>query len=113
MHVEPDNTGWPGPGALTVRSSFRALEWRVDGSVGRLMDHGALREDCGVTTHPRLLFDASGHLVNPVLELETPDLHTRDTHRQNTDAEPMLLARFQRLLTYVSHGSNEFLRVVG
>jgi len=96
-----------------VRSRFRALEWRVHVSVGRLKDHDVLREDCGVTTRPRLLIDASGQMVNPGAEVETPDLHTRDTHRQNTDAEPMLLARFQRLLTYVSHGSNEFLRVVG
>jgi hypothetical protein len=113
LHVEQDNEGWSGPGAIVVRNCFRALEWRVHETVGLLKDYGAMLADCGVATRPRVLTDASGRMFNAVLEVETPDLHTWDTHRQNMFADPMFQAWFQRLLTCVSQGSHEFLRVVG
>ncbi len=113
FHVEMDHEGWSGPGAIVVRSCFRALEWRVHEAVGLLKDHGAMLADCGVATRPRVLTDASGRMFNTVLEVETPDLRTWDEHRQTMFADPMFQAWFRRLLTCVSQGSHEFYRVIG
>lgn len=113
FHVEQDNAGWSGPGAIVARSCFRALEWRVHGTVSLLKEHGAMLADSGVTTHSRGLTDARGRMFNAVLEVETPDLRTRDEHRQSMFGVPMFQAWFQRLLTCASHGSHEFYRLVG
>jgi len=113
FRVEQDNAGWSGPGAIVVRSCFRALEWRVHETVSLLKDHGAMLADCGVATRPRVLTDASGRMFNAVLEVETPDLRTWDEHRQSMFGDPMFQAWFQRLLTCASHGSHEFYRLVG
>jgi len=113
FHVEQDIDGWSGPGAILVRSCFRALEWRVHETVSLLKDHGAMLADCGVATRPRLLTDASGRMFSAVLEVETAGLRAWDEHRQQMFGGPVFQAWFQRLLTCASHGSHEFYRLVG
>jgi hypothetical protein len=113
FRVEQANDGWSKLGAIVVRSCFRTLEGRVHETVGLLKDHGAMLTDCGVATRPRVLTDASGRMFNAVLEVETPDLHTWDSHRRTMFADPMFQAWFQRLRGCVTHGSHEFFRVAG
>ena len=113
FHVEHDNGGWSGKGAVVVRSCFRALPWRVHDAVDLLKDHGAMLADSGVGQRARVLTDASGRMFNVVLEIETPDLRTWEDHRRRMFRDPSFQAWFQRLLTCASHGSHEFYTFVG
>jgi hypothetical protein len=112
FRVEMDSGTWSTPGAVVVRSSFHALEWRLHDAVSLLKDHGAMLVDCGVGQRPRVLTDASGRMFQVVQEIETPDLQTWQEHRLTMFNDPSFQAWFQRLLTCVSHGSNEFYTVV-
>ncbi|OGO13853.1 MAG: hypothetical protein A2Y93_00270 [Chloroflexi bacterium RBG_13_68_17] len=108
FHIERDNEGWSSPGALIVRSCFRALEWRVHDAVALLTDHGALLADAGVAVRHRVLTDASGRMFNVVQEVETTDLGTWEEHRRTMFSNPTFQSWFRRLLTCVSSGTNEF-----
>jgi hypothetical protein len=111
--VEQDNGGWSAPGAVVVRSCFRALPWRVHDAVELLKDHGAMLVDLGVGLRPRVLTDGSGRMFNVVQEVETTDLRAWEEHRRTMFRDPSFQAWFQRLLTCVSHGSHEFHTYVG
>jgi hypothetical protein len=110
-HLEKDNGGWSAPGAVIVRSSFHALEWRVHDAVALVADHGALLADSGVASRHRVLTDASGRMFNVVQEVETPDLRTWEEHRRSMFGDPTFQSWFRRLLTCVSSGSHEFYSV--
>lgn len=111
FHIEKDHRGWSGPGAMIVRSCFRALEWRVHDAVALLSDHGDLLTDAGVATRHRVLTDASGRMFNVVQEVETADLGTWEQHRRTMFQNPTFQAWFRRLLTCVSSGTHEFCAV--
>ncbi|MEW6568829.1 MAG: hypothetical protein AB1449_11825 [Chloroflexota bacterium] len=113
FNMEQGNEGWSGPGAVVIRSCFRALEWRIQETVELLQSYGAMLVDCGVATRPRILTDASGRMFNVVIEAETHDLKTWDTHRKTMFRDAQFQVWFRRLLTCVSHGSHEFYAVVG
>lgn len=111
--VEQANGGWSGPGAIVVRSCFRALEWRMAETVDLLKTYGAMLVDSGVGSRPRILSDASGRMFNTFIEIETPDLRTWDDHRRNLFRDPQFEVWFLRLVGCVSHGSHAFYTVAG
>jgi len=111
FHIEKDNAGWSAPGAVIVRSCFRALEWRVRDAVALISDHGDLLADSGVATRHRVLTDASGRMFNVVQEVETTDLRAWEEHRRTMFSDPTFQSWFHRLLTCVSGGTHEFYSV--
>ncbi len=111
FHIEKDNGGWSAPGAVIVRSCFRALEYRVHDAVALISDHGALLADSGVASRHRVLTDASGRMFNVVQEVETVDLRTWEAHRRTMFSDPTFQSWFRRLLTCVSSGTHEFYTV--
>ena len=80
--IEKAPGGWSGPGAIVMRSCFRALEWRVCGAVALLSDHGALLIDLAVASRHRVMTEAGGRMFNVVQEIETPDLRAWEVHRR-------------------------------
>lgn len=113
LRVEQGNAGWSEPGVVVVRSCFRALEWRVPEALDLLRSYGAMLEDQGVGSRPRLLSELSGHLFNVMIEVETRDLKDWDGHRRTMFRDPQFQVWFQRLTGCVSHGSNAFFNVAG
>jgi hypothetical protein len=111
--VEQPNGGWSRVGAVVVRSCFRALEWRVPETLELLHTYGAMLVDLGVGSRPRLLTAGSGRLFNLTIEIEAADLKSWDEHRSQLFQVPQFQVWFRRLVTCVSHGSHDFLKVVG
>jgi hypothetical protein len=111
--VEQPNNGWSGVGAVVVRSCFRALEWRVEETLDLLRTYGAMLVDVGVGSSPRILTAGSGRLFNLIIEIEAADLASWDRHRGTLFQDPQFQVWFRRLSTCVSHGSHDFLRLVG
>jgi hypothetical protein len=111
--VEQANGGWSGVGAIVVRSCFRALEWRIAETLDLLKTYGAMLVDVGVGSRPRLLTAGSGRLFNLIIEVEAADLTTWDRHRATLFQDAQFQVWFRRLSTCVSHGSHDFLKLVG
>lgn len=111
--VEQANAGWSGRGAIVVRSCFQALEWRVAEALELAKTYGALLQDQGVGSRPRVLSDLSGPMFNLMIEIETTNLKEWDDHRRTMFLDPQFQVWFRRLAACVSHGSHDFFTVAG
>jgi hypothetical protein len=109
--IEGKYESWSRTDVIVVREQYRAHKWQIQTAVALLERYGALLEDRGVGRRPRILTDASGPMFQAVIEVETDDMATWESHRRSLFRQPEFQVWFVQLMNVVESGTHEFFKV--
>lgn len=109
--IEGGIKSWSRPGVVVVRECYQAYKWQIGRAVELLQRYGAMLEDRGVGSNPRVLTDASGPMFQAVIEIETENMSTWEEQRRRLFREVEFQVWFNQMQTSVEAGSHEFFRV--
>ena len=94
-----------------VREAYRAYKWQIQATVSLLKRYGSLLEYFGVGQNARILTDASGPMFQAVIEVETENMSSWESHRRTLYQEVEFQVWFNQMLTSVDLGTHQFFRV--
>lgn len=110
-NVEGALKTWSRPGIVVVREAYRAYKWQIQATVALLKRYGGLLEYFGVGQNARILTDASGPMFQAVIEVETENISSWESHRRTLYKEVEFQVWFNQMLTSVEAGNHQFFRV--
>jgi hypothetical protein len=102
---------WSQPGVVVVRENYLAYKGQIHTAVALLKRYGGLLEYFGVGQNARILTDASGPMYQAIIEVETENMSSWESHRRTLYREVEFQVWFNQMMTSVEAGTHQFFRL--